>query len=238
MANKEGPHKLSGGVESEKGLAGVIRELVFGAEDGLVSILGLVTGVAAGTTNPAIVLLAGVSGALSGAISMAAGNYLGVKSDIEVMQSRIEEEKASIEANPETERVELADFYLEHGMTPEEVDTIVPATERNTDLMIKEMAAHELGISPAQLQNPVWKGVWIFIAYILASVIPVLPYALFDRNIAFRVSILGTIIALFGVGAAKTVYTKRNPVKSGLEMLIIAALAGIAGYIAGHFAPV
>jgi VIT1/CCC1 family predicted Fe2+/Mn2+ transporter len=229
-----GPHELSGG-RDERSLAGAIRELIFGAEDGLVSILGLVTGVAAGTTSSAVVLLAGSAGAISGAISMAAGNYLGVKSQIEVLERRLREEERSIREQPEHERAELEAYYREHGLSPEERETIIPAVERSEDLLMEEMAAHELGISPSELRNPVWKAVWIFVAYIIAAVFPVLPYALFPRETALPVSIIGTVLALFGVGAAKTVYTGRNPVRSGLEMLVIALLAGIAGFLAGHF---
>ena len=232
------PEEHGGGVADDRSLVSAIRELIFGAEDGLVSILGLVTGVAAGTTNSAVVLLAGVAGAISGAISMAAGNYLGVKSHIEVLQRRLQEEEKSIRERPEHEREELVTYYKERGMNPDELSAIVPAVERNKEFLLEEMAAHELGISPDELKNPIWKAFWIFAAYIIASVFPVLPYVLFSRETAIIVSIIGTVIALFAVGAAKTIYTGRNPIKSGFEMLIIAALAGIAGFLAGHFAAV
>ena len=229
------PHRLLGGAEDEKSLAGAIRELVFGAEDGLVSILGLVTGVAAGTTSSAVVLLAGAAGAISGAISMAAGNYLGVKSHIEVLQRRVEEEAKSIREHPEIEREELIAYYREHGLTSEEIQTVVPAIERNLEFFMEEMTAHELGICPSELRSPFWKGVWIFVAYIIAAAFPVVPYVLLSREIAMPVSIAGTVVALFIVGAAKTIYTGRNAIKSGFEMLAVAALAGLAGYLAGHF---
>jgi len=229
------PHRLLGGAGDDKGLVGAIRELVFGAEDGLVSLLGLVTGVAAGTTGSAVVFLAGAAGALSGAVSMAAGNYLGVKSHIEVLQRRLREEAKSIRENPELEREELVAYYRGHGLTSQEIRTVVPAIERNREFFMEEMTAHELGICPSELRNPLWRGVWIFVAYIVAAVFPVLPYALFPRETAMTVSIAGTVLALFAVGAAKTIYTGRNAIKSGVEMLAVAALAGIAGFLAGHF---
>ncbi len=232
------PHKLRGGVEDRRSLSSAIRELIFGAEDGFISILGLVTGVAAGTTSSEVVLLAGAAGAISGAISMAAGNYLGVKSEIEVLQRQLREEAQSIQEHPEIERTELAEYYREHGMTPEELKVCVAAVLRNRDFLMEEMAAHEYGISPQELKNPAWKAFWIFAAYLLAAIFPVTPYALLPRSSAIIVSILGTAIALFAVGAAKTRYTGLNPIKSGLEMLGIAALAGIAGFIAGHLTAV
>jgi len=235
MSNAEA-HGLMGEAGKTGNLAEVIRELIFGAEDGLVSILGLVTGVAAGTTNSAIVLLAGAAGAISGAISMAAGNYLGVKSHIEVLERRLREEEDSIRKHPEHERAELVNYYRSHGFTCEELQAVIPAIERDKELLMEEMAAHELGISPSELRNPVRKGFWIFATYIVVAVFPVLPYVLFTRDTALAVSITATVLALFAVGAAKTVFTGRNPIKSGLEMLAIAAMAGIAGYLAGHFA--
>ncbi|MGB9587194.1 MAG: VIT1/CCC1 transporter family protein [Armatimonadota bacterium] len=227
------PHEMHG-ARQERGLLKAIRELVFGAEDGLVSILGLVTGVAAGTTDTKTVLLAGVVGAVSGAISMAAGNYLGVKSHIEVLQRRMSEEAESIRHCPDHERAELVDYYRERGLTPSEVHMIVPAVMRNQAFLMEEMAAHELGISPGELEAPASKAFWIFIAYIVAAVFPVLPYALFSHYLAMRVSIASTMIALFGVGAAKTAYTRRSWLKSGIEMLAIAMAAGLLGYLAGR----
>jgi vacuolar iron transporter family protein len=227
------PDELNGGVEGGRSLSSAIRDLIFGAEDGLVSILGLVTGVAAGSANSSVVLLAGAVGALSGAISMAAGNYLGAKSHIEVLEHRLQQEKRSIAEHPEHERAELVDYFRSRGLTPGETSAVVPAIERNKDFLMEEMAAHELGISPSELQNPIWKAVWIFVAYIIASVFPVLPYVLFPRTVALEVSVAATVVVLFVVGAVKTIYTKRSPIRSGLEMLAIAALAGIAGYLAG-----
>lgn len=228
------PDRLRGGAQDRLNLAGAIRELIFGAEDGLVSILGLVTGVAAGAASSAVVLLAGAVGALAGAISMAAGNYLGVKSHIEVLQRRLQEEEKSIREHPEHERAELVAYYRERGFTTEELRTIVPAIERNRGFLMEEMAAHELGICLSELKNPIQRAFWIFVAYIIAAAFPVLPYALFPHDTALIISITGTVLALFAVGAAKTVYTGRSAVKSGLEMLAIAALAGIAGYLAGR----
>jgi VIT1/CCC1 family predicted Fe2+/Mn2+ transporter len=221
-----------------RGFASGIRELIFGAEDGLVSILGLVTGVAAGTSSPHVVLLAGTAGAISGAIAMAAGNYLGVKSQAEMHQRWLSEEERSIEERPAHEREELEDYFRERGMNQEELDVCVAAVERRRDFILEEMAAHELGIGQEDLANPIWKAWWMFVAFILGSLFPILPYVLFGRHTALSVSVAATACALFGMGAAKTYYTGRNPVRSGLEMLAIAAIAGVAGFLAGHFATV
>ncbi len=234
----EHPSNGLGDEDGGRGPAGVIRELIFGAEDGLVSILGLVTGVAAGTTSASVVLLAGTVGALSGAISMAAGDYLGVKSHMEVLDRRLRDEHRNIRERPVQEREELVDYYRKRGFSDEEIDIIVSATMRNPRFLMEEMAVHELGICPGEMRDPLSNAFWIFAAYLVSSIFPVLPYALFGRDIALWVSIIGTVLALFAVGAAKTALTGRNWFRSGLEMQAIAALAGIAGYLAGRIAAV
>lgn len=231
------PRKFRDG-QGKVTISEALRELIFGASDGLVSNLGLVTGVAAGTTSARIVLLAGVAGAISGAVSMASGNYLGVKSHIEALCRQFREEERSIREHPDHERAELVEFYTKRGLTPEEIHVIVPAVMRNKDFLLEEMAAHELGISPAELTHPLWRAFWIFIAFIIAAAVPVTPYALLSREMAMVVSIVGTIVALFVVGAARTRYTGRSPIRSGLEMLVIALAAGVAGYVAGTLVPV
>jgi len=234
---EEAPNVMERASE-DTGPAGAIRELIFGAEDGLVSILGLVTGVAAGTASASFVLLAGVAGALSGAVSMAAGTYLGVKSQIEVLKRHLDQEEKSISEHPEHERAELVNYYRRRGFNRRERHVIIPAIMRNSELLMEEMAAHEYGISPTQLENPLQRAVWILIAYIIMSAFPVLPYALFGRETALAVSLTGTVLALFTIGALKTLYTGRSWLRSGLEMLFVAALAGMAGYLAGIFAAV
>jgi vacuolar iron transporter family protein len=215
-------------------ISGVIRELVFGSEDGLLSALGLVTGVAAGTTNPSIILLAGIVGGISGAISMGAGNYLGIKSQMEVLQKRIREEEEEIRSHPDHESAELTSYYHERGLTPDEVKVIIPAIMRNKDLLMEEMAAHELHINADNLESPIMKSVWMFVAFVCGAVLPIWPYAVFNHQLALIVSIITAAVAVFGIGIGKTLVTGLNPVKSGFEMLAVAASAGLVGYFAGH----
>ncbi len=221
-----------------RALTGVVSELVFGAEDGLLSTLGLVTGVAAGTMHTQIVVLAGVAGAISGAVSMGAGNYLGAKSRAEVMDRQMREEEQRIREHPDQEFEELVRYYGEHGLTDEEIRVVVPAVMRNRHLLSEEMFAHELGITPQELKNPVWRGVWMFIAYLAASAFPVLPYAFLPRSTAMILSVAVTALSTFAVGAGRTVFTGRNPIRSGLEVLAVAAVCGIAGYFGGRLAAV
>jgi VIT1/CCC1 family predicted Fe2+/Mn2+ transporter len=129
----------------------------------------------------------------------------------------------------------LAKYYSDRGMNPEDVRTTVQAIMRSKTFLLEEMAAHELHIDPEDLKSPVSKAFWMFLSFLIAAVFPIWPYALFNRNAAFAVSVCTAIVAIFAIGAGKTVFTGLNPVKSGLAMLAVAASAGIVGYVAGHF---
>lgn len=212
----------------------VMHELIFGAEDGLVSILGAVTGVAISVQDTRLVLLAGASAAIPGAISMAAGTYLGSKSEREVLDRLLAEERQEFVEDPEGEYREMAEYYQARGFSPEEAAILLKRLKRNSAFLMEEMSLHELGIARGQLVHPLRRAVWIFITYLLATAFPVLPYAWLDRRSALVVSVAGTMLALFGVGAAKTLVTGRNVWRSAFEMLFIAALAGFTGFLVGQ----
>lgn len=208
-----------------------IRELVLGAEDGLVSIFGLVFGVAAGTDSSLIVLLAGATGALSGAVSMGAGHYLSVKSEVDVAERELAEEREQIRRYPARERAEIADFLHSHGFTREETARFLEAASRKPDFLLEEMAAHELHLGRATEQHPLRRALRIFAVYTLAAAFPVLPYALFPLRTATTVSLLATVAALVGVGLARAAVSHRQPLSTVAETLAVAALAAGAGFL-------
>ncbi len=223
----------SGGSWQRKAID-VIHELVFGAEDGLVSILGAVAGVALATHDNQVTLLAGLSAGIPGAISMAAGTYLGAKSEIEVLMHRLLEERHQMATDPETEYAEMRQYYEQRGFTHAEIEILIGAAKRNPSFLLEEMAVHELGISPTDLVQPLQRALWMMIAYLAALVFPVGPYAIMPFHIAFVVSIAGTFLALLGIGALKTLATGCSPWRSALEMGIIATLAGGVGLLVGY----
>lgn len=213
----------------------VIHELIFGAEDGLVSILGAVIGVAISTHDNQLILLAGVAAALPGAISMAAGTYLGAKSEAEVLARKMAEEREEFNRDPEGEHEEMRMFYRQRGFDEKEIAVLMRGVMRNPEFLLEEMAAHELGIAQKELVHPLRRALWIYLAYVLGSAVPVLPFVLFDYATALAVSVLGTMVALVVVGAAKTLVTHRSIWKSALEMLAVATLAGVFGFLVGRF---
>ncbi len=214
-----------------------IREIVFGAEDGLVSILGLVVGVAGSTTNSLIVLLAGLAGAFPGAVSMAAGTYLGVKAEKEVFEREIQEEKEEIERKPQDKLKEMARFYRSRGLSATTINIILSALSKNKKALLSEMTAHELEIPSLKSENPGLRAVFIFLAYVIGAFFPVFPYAVLERDQALTLSIVITVIAVFVLGIGKGILAKRNILKSGLEALLVGTASALVGFLAGRLVP-
>lgn len=220
--------------QKKNGLLDSIRELVFGLEDGLVSTLGAVAGVAAGTNDSRIVILTGAVILVVESLSMAAGSYLSSKSHREFLQKRVEDERREIEKKPEQETEELRVMYRERGFTKEETDLVVNRITSDKDLWLEEMVAKELGIGKADLRSSKSHALVMGLAYVVGGSVPVLPYVVLPVRLALPLSILATVFALFFVGYWKGVVTRISRIKSGLEMIIIAATASGIGYLIGN----
>jgi VIT1/CCC1 family predicted Fe2+/Mn2+ transporter len=196
---------------------GGLRDIILGANDGLVSTLAFVAGVVGAITNPTVVLLAGIAELFAGTISMATGSYLSSKSELEVWeresQSETTDKRSIEEEKKELIKVYEARFY--------------PSV--HTDIL------EELGLAPKELGNPVKAGVFCGASFGLAALIPILPFAFSNLSCrsALMISIIATLAALFGVGAMKTVFSRKYWIRSGLEMLIIGAGAGAVTYVIG-----
>jgi len=221
---------------AKKKLAAEIRDsigdLVFGMEDGLISNLGLVLGVAAAGVPNTTVLLAGFASMFAGAVSMAAGDYLSTKSQREVLDAQIVAEEKKLKS-PKEEMKVLQKLYRAAKFTDKEIRHFVRHLSANKRLMLKTLAEEELGIVPEKFENPVRGAITIFAAFMVGSVFPILPFFLADTRTASVLALIGTGVTLFAVGAYKTKLTQRNWLKSGIEMLAIAILAAVAGYAIG-----
>jgi VIT1/CCC1 family predicted Fe2+/Mn2+ transporter len=210
-----------------------MRDLVFGMEDALITNLGLVLGVAAAGVPSVDVLLAGSAAMFAGMVSMAAGDYLSTKSQREALDAQVEEEEEKL-SKPGAEFKAIKQLYRTAKLTDRDIKHFLKHLNTNKKLSLKILAEEELGIVPEKFENPVKGAVTIFFAYMIGSLFPVLPFLLKDTKIASIIALVGTGLALFGVGAYKTKVTKRDWKKSGLEMLVIAILAAAAGYVIGY----
>lgn len=218
----------------DPGTSSVIREVVFGMEDGMVSTLGSITGIATAIGNPFTVILAGFVIIGVESISMAVGSFLSSKSEKEIDEAKIEEERIEIEKFPEEEEKELTDMYVADGWPKELAVQMAATAKANPDIMLTEMAYRELGIVPENLENPLKNGLFMFGSYIIGGFVPLFPYVAFPLEIAIFVSIGLTLLGLFALGAATTKFSKRSWWKSGLEMLVLATFAAAVGYAIGQ----
>jgi len=214
---------------------GGVRDMIFGANDGLVSTLAFVAGVFGAITDPYIILLSGIAELFAGTISMAAGAYQSSKSELEVLERESQRKKAKKGKTPEEEKEELIKFYQEEGFKKEEAEAIVNRIAVQEELPAQVGTLEELGLAPEELGNPVKAALLCGVSFGLAALVPLLPFALqaLSCTDALIASAVATIVALFGVGAMKTIFSRKNWVRSGLEMMFIGASAAAITYLIG-----
>ncbi|MBI4090444.1 MAG: VIT1/CCC1 transporter family protein [Candidatus Komeilibacteria bacterium] len=230
-------HKRSSFIHhNQSALTESIKEIVFGAEDGMVSTLGALTGIAAGTENGSIVLLAGVVIVCVESISMGVGSYLSSKSSKQLEERMLDEERTELREMPREEEIELADMYRKDGWPADLSGQMAAAASKSGKLFLKEMAYRELRVIPDALGNPFRDGLIMFISYVAGGSIPVLPYLFFHVSLAFPISIGITLSGLFMLGVFTTRFTKQRWLKAGLEMFLLASTAAGIGFIVGRIA--
>ncbi len=212
-----------------------IRDVIFGMNDGLLSIFSLVTGMSGATANDThTVVLAGIAGTLAGAISMAAGAYVSVQSEREAQERQIFLEREELEAMPEEEEKELVVMFQLKGFTEEEAKGIASRMMEDKERTLEHMVREELGIDPGGLPEP-WKaGVASGVSFVVGAAVPMLPFVLFPPSWAMAMCILMSLGGFFVIGAGRTVVTGKNPIRSGLQMFSIGTGAAIVTYLLGR----
>lgn len=213
---------------------GGLRAAVLGANDGLVSNFSLVMGVAGGSGNPDVVLLAGLAGLLAGAFSMAAGEYVSMRSQREVYEKSIRVERAELEAWPEEEEQELVLIYRAKGMSKEEAESFAKRIMARPDVALDTMAREELGLDPDQLGSP-WQAAFSsFAAFVAGALIPILAY-LFDTGVsAFLLSAAISAAALVVVGGTLAAFSGNSPLWGAIRMLALGSAAAAVTYGIGR----
>jgi vacuolar iron transporter family protein len=212
-------------------LSATVREVVFGLEDGMVSTLGVITGIAIGTANHFVVILSGFVVIAVEALSMAAGSYLSSKSVREVEDHKLKQESKELKKFPKAEVAELKEMYVIEGVSEKDAEKIANEISKHPKLMLKEMACHQLKIIPDKKEEPVRNAFLMGISYIVGGIIPVAPYFFRSVYSALPISIIITLIALFIVGAGRTKFTAQKWWKSGFELMMISAGAALVGYL-------
>ncbi len=213
-----------------------VGDAIYGANDGLGAVFGLVSGVAGYTAVSHWVLVSGLAGTMASALSMAAGAYLAAKSETELSQAELAREQAEFEENPEEEREELELIYQLKGFTPEEARLLVEKLSQRPEQFMKTMAAEELGISQMNVPSPARAAVSSGVSTAIGAIVPVLPFFWLDGLTAIVVAASVSLAAHFLVGAAKSLMTIRSWWSSGLEMMAVGALEGVVTYGLGVLA--
>jgi VIT1/CCC1 family predicted Fe2+/Mn2+ transporter len=219
---------------SEKTLADLVRQLVFGLGHGLISILGLSIGVASATGSTRTVAIAGVVGMLTGLATLVALQFLSAKTQKQIYQHMIEEEKREFAEHPEVEKIEMRQYYIGEGFSAEEADSFVGRLSLNRDRWLKAHITHVLEFIPGKAVSPLRESMTLGLSHLLGATITLLPYLLFgDLRFAAYVSILLASITLFVAGGLKTRATGGRWYANGAEFLILGVVAIAAGYLVG-----
>jgi predicted membrane protein (TIGR00267 family) len=211
-----------------------VRDMIFGANDGLVSTLAFVAGVMGAITDSYVVLLSGIAELFAGTISMAAGAYQSSKSELEVLER--ESQKEEIKGRtPEEEKEQLISFYETEGYTSDEAEAIVRRISDEKEFSINTDTLKEIGLAPEEIGSPIKAGILCGLSFGISAIVPILPFVFktITAVTALKISIVATMASLFGIGAMKTIFSRKNWIRSGFEMMIIGASASAITYLIG-----
>jgi len=215
-----------------------IREIVFGAQDGLVSTLAVVATVAGATNDAFPVVIAGIASGLAGVFSMAAGEYIGTKSQREIFEAQIANERDEVEERPGESEAEVAYMLAEEGLDEDEAARVAGILAQHPEVLLRTMVSRELGIQVDDDHgSPMQGALFMGAAFGLGAAVPVVPFLVAPIGVAMPAAVVLTGLVLFGIGVTKSRWTRRSAMSSGLEVLALAAIAGIAGYVFGTLLP-
>ena len=212
--------------------SGWISGAIYGANDGLAAVFGIVTGVSGATGGSSFVLTAGVAGAVASALSMATGAFLAERSELEVAAANVEQERKEIAEHPEEEREELSLFYQLKGLDQQTADALAAEQAKDPDAMLRLLTLEELGGGKAA-GNPVESAIAAGISTGVGAIIPVIPFIFLTGGVAIVLAGIVSLVAHFAVGAAKSLFTLRSWWASGLEMTLAGVLVGGVTYAIG-----
>jgi VIT1/CCC1 family predicted Fe2+/Mn2+ transporter len=231
LARLEGRHRAMGG--------NALRAAVLGANDGLVSNLSLVMGVAGAAVSEKTILLTGLAGLVAGACSMAMGEWLSVNSARELAQKQIEIEKAELEQAPEEEIEEIALIYEAKGLPRPQAEALARQMMTNKETALDTLVREELGIDPDDLGGSAWAAAASsFLLFSVGAIFPVAPFLLFQGRIAVSASLVASGVALALIGAGTSLFTGRGIGFSAVRQLLVGYAAAAITYVIGMLAGV
>ncbi|MFN2466350.1 MAG: VIT1/CCC1 transporter family protein [Candidatus Dormibacteria bacterium] len=212
---------------------GWISGAIYGVNDGLAAVFGIVAGTSAATSGGGLVLIAGLAGAIASAVSMGSGAYLATKSENELYEAQVSRERQEIEDSPEEELEELVLFYQLKGLSEAEAKLLADRMSQNPQAMLDAMAQEELGLSIEAKGKPLQSGLAALVSTGIGAIIPVIPFFFARGPGAIIAAAVISIVAHFAVGAAKALVTLRSWWASGLEMTVAGVVVGAVTYAVG-----
>jgi len=230
-APSEHPIGAAIGHEHADVTGGWLRPAVFGVMDGLVSNFALIAGVAGAGAAPRTVALTGLAGLVAGAFSMATGEYVSVASQGESQQAELDLERQELLRNPEGERTELAQVYIDRGVDPELAHEVARQMSLDPMEALRVHAMEELGVDPTELPSPWTAAGSSFAAFLVGAFMPLLPYLLGASNLTIAAII--AMIALFGTGVVTSRFTNRTWLFSGSRQLGLGMVAAVVTFAVG-----
>jgi VIT1/CCC1 family predicted Fe2+/Mn2+ transporter len=230
------PHKVEEIGRRHRGrlAGGNLRAAVFGASDGLVSNVCLILGVSGAAHGGRVVLVSGVAGLLAGAFSMAAGEYLSVRSQRDMFEHQIGAERDELREYPAEEAAELSLIYQARGLGKEEADRMADRIVANPSYALDTLAREELGLDPGALGSPLGAAVFSFASFSVGAAVPLAPFVVASGGAALGGALVLTAAALFGVGCAISLFTGRGALRGALRTLLLGAAAGAVTYGIGR----
>ena len=215
-----------------------IREFVFGAQDGLVSTLAVVAGLAAAGVGPLVVLLGGAVSAMAGVLSMSIGTFLSSRAQRQLYERELDRERREIREHAGEEIAELIAALAARGMARSEAAEVARRIGRHPDILLSALAIFELGLAPQRLGAPMRDALVMAVAFGAASVVPLLPFVITHGLPALGLSAALTLVALFCVGVLKARVAGVSALRSGLEVAVLAAASGLISFGLGRLASI
>lgn len=210
-----------------------LRAAVFGVNDGLISNVSLILGIAGAQAGHSFILLSGIAGLLAGACSMGAGEYVSVRSQREMLEYQLQLEKEELDLYPEEEAAELALIYEARGLPKAEAVKVANLLIQNPEKALDTLAREELGINPKELMSPWGAAVSSFFSFAIGAFVPIIPFLCGESHFNLLITVGLTALSLFSVGAILSLFTQRSALLGGLRMLFIGTLAGSLTYAIG-----
>ncbi len=216
-----------------------LKDIVYAANDGIVTTFAVVAGVVGASLSPIVILILGFANLIADGFSMASGNYLGTRSEYHHHQQEKFRQDKELESYPENAKEKVTRIFRDHGYRGEDLKSIVKLSMKNKNFFTRLILYEDKGIMPEDKNKAVRNAVATFFAFIIAGLVPLLPYV-FTTGVAeaegvFMWAVFFTGLALFFVGAMRTLFSDKSWIFGGLEMLLAGGAAAVIAFVLGAF---